>query len=228
MPVRFGPFPALLLLHVWAVAVALVLTTDPDICHEVHAPKLTGTELGCKYTQGKIYNATTDRLENPTQTGHTIPACEAVWKVWRDKADRQFSQAQSFEGRSRSLVQAVCDFLRTRARLGNPEVRELVKLRARTWQEENRSRKAEISRGWAATHRESTSEAVRRWNAAHPDRVRTIKRNAQQRRRAFQEGLRRSGHDTRFSERDGWECQLPVRKCPTGRAIDPVAEYRWR
>jgi 5-methylcytosine-specific restriction endonuclease McrA len=101
--------------------------------------------------------------------------------------------------------------------------------RARIWQEANRDRKAEISRRWAAGNRESAKEAVRRWNAANPDRVRKIKRDAQQRRRARQEGAyREEWTTTDILERDGWECQVPDCRCPDGRAIRPAAEYRWR
>ena len=101
--------------------------------------------------------------------------------------------------------------------------------RARLWQQANRERKAVISRRWAARNRESASEAVRRWNAANPDRARKIKRDAQQRRRALQEGAHREEWTTTdILERDGWECQVPDCCCPDGRAIDPSAEYRWR
>ena len=70
---------------------------------------------------------------------------------------------------------------------------------------------------------------MRRWNAANPERVRKIKRDAQQRRRALQEGAQREEWTTTdILERDGWECQIPDCRCPDGRAIDPAAEYRWR
>jgi 5-methylcytosine-specific restriction endonuclease McrA len=101
--------------------------------------------------------------------------------------------------------------------------------RARIWQETNRDRKAAISRRWAAANRESASEAVRQWNIANPDRVRKIKRDAQQRRRALQEGAYREEWTTvDILERDDWQCRIPHCRCPDGRAIDPAAEYRWR
>ena len=101
--------------------------------------------------------------------------------------------------------------------------------RAKEWQEANRERKAEISRQWAATHRESASAAVRRWNEANPDRVRGIKRTAQQRRRALQEqAVREEWTSIEIFERDSWQCQLQTCLCPSGRRIDPEAEYRWR
>jgi hypothetical protein len=101
--------------------------------------------------------------------------------------------------------------------------------RAKKWQEANRERKAEISRRRAAGHRTSASASVKRWNEANPDRVRGIKRDAQQRRRAMQENaIRGEWTSIEILERDGWQCQIQSCLCPTGRTIDPEAEYRWR
>ena len=142
------------------------------------------------------------------------------------KATTEFhKRARAKDGLALWCKTCVADYGRARYR-ANPDA---AADRARLWQEANRESKAAISRRWAARNRGKASEAVRRWNAANPDRVRKIKRDAQQRRRALQEGAKRVEWTTAgILERDGWECQIPECRCPKGRAIDPNAEHRWR
>jgi len=155
-----------------------------------------------------------------------VPASKRCPRCTATKASTEFHRrSRSKDGLAPWCRACVSDYDRARYN-ANPEA---AVERARLWQEANRQSKAAISRRWAAEHPEIARNAVRRWNAANPDRVRKIKRDAQQRRRARQEGARREEWTTsEILERDGWQCQIPICRCPVDRSIDPAAEYAWR